>query len=143
MISLYRVLLALHVIAIISWMAGILYLFRLFVYHAQENLDAVKERFMVMERKLYQIITLPAMVVAFLLGIGMVYLQPYLLETHWFRLKVVLVLFLMGVTHWSGRILKDFARSQCKISSKTFRFLNEIPTLLMIGIVLLVILKPF
>ena len=143
MISFYRVLLALHVIAVISWMAGILYLFRLFVYHAQETENIVKQRFLVMENKLYRIITYPAMWVSLVLGTSMVVLQPFLLETLWFRWKAVLVVFLMGCTLWAGRIHQDFVQEQCKISSKKFRFLNEIPTLLMIGIVLLVILKPF
>ena len=143
MVSIYRFVLALHVIAVISWMAGILYLFRLFVYHAQETEELVKSRFKIMEKKLYRIITFPAMWVSLFLGVTMVALQPYLLETQWFQIKGVLVLSLMGVTLWGGKILTDFSRDTCKISSKAFRFLNEIPTLLMIGIVLLVILKPF
>lgn len=143
MISLYRIVLALHVIAIISWMAGILYLFRLFVYHAQETENIVKQRFMVMENKLYRIITYPAMWVSLALGTTMIGLQPFLLETHWFRLKLVLVVFLMGVTLWAGHLRHQLQDNTCKVSSKAFRFLNEIPTLLMIGIVLLVILKPF
>jgi putative membrane protein len=143
MVSLYRVFLAFHVIAVISWMAGILYLFRLFVYHAQETENVVKTRFIVMERKLYRFITVPAMLVSVALGLEMVSLQPYLLETHWFQTKAVLVVFLIGVTFWAGRIHRDLVSEKCRISSKTFRFLNEIPTLLMIGIVLLVILKPF
>jgi putative membrane protein len=143
MISLYRTILAFHVIAVISWMAGILYLFRLFVYHAQETESVVKQRFGVMENKLYNIITYPAMWVSLALGTTMVGLQPFLIETHWFRLKVVFVIFLMGVTLWAGNIRHQLQENRCKISSKAFRFLNEIPTLLMIGIVLLVILKPF
>lgn len=143
MISLYRVVLAFHVIAVISWMAGILYLFRLFVYHAQETETVVKNRFEIMERKLYRIITFPAMWASLLLGVLMVGLQPYLLQTHWFQTKFFLVLGLMSVTLWANRIHQDLVDNSCKISSKTFRFLNEIPTLLMIGIVLLVILKPF
>jgi len=143
MISLYRVVLALHVIAVISWMAGILYLFRLFVYHAQETESVVKDRFQVMENKLYRIITYPAMWVSLVLGTTMVALQPFLLETHWFRFKAVLVLALMGVTLWAGNLRHQLQEERCKISSRSFRFLNEIPTLLMIGIVLLVILKPF
>jgi len=143
MISLYRTVLALHVIAVISWMAGILYLFRLFVYHAAETENIVKQRFTIMENKLYRIITYPAMWVSLALGTTMIALQPFLLETHWFRLKVVLVITLMGVTLWAGNVRHQLQADNCKISSKAFRFLNEIPTLLMIGIVLLVILKPF
>ena len=143
MTSYYRIILAFHVIAIISWMAGILYLFRLFVYHAQETEAVVKERFSLMERKLYRIITFPAMWVSAFLGFSMVVFQPFLLETRWFYFKLFLVILLMGVTLWAGQIHYDLVNGRCKISSKTFRFLNEIPTLLMIGIVLLVILKPF
>jgi len=143
MISLYRFFLALHVIAVISWMAGILYLFRLFVYHAQETESVVKSRFTLMERKLYRIITFPAMWASLFFGIAMISLQPYLLETHWFQLKAGFVLGLIAVTLWANRIHLDLVAGTCKISSKTFRFLNEIPTLLMIAIVLLVILKPF
>ena len=141
--SLYRWVLAFHVIAVISWMAGILYLFRLFVYHAQETEAVVKERFSLMERKLYRIITFPAMWVSLFLGAAMVGLQPFLLETHWFHFKLFLVLLLIATTLWAGKVHADLVAQRCNISSKTFRFLNEVPTLLMIGIVLLVILKPF
>jgi putative membrane protein len=105
-------------------MAGILYLFRLFVYHAQETENVVKTRFIVMERKLYRFITVPAMLVSVALGLEMVSLQPYLLETHWFQTKAVLVVFLIGVTFWAGRIHRDLVSEKCRISSKTFRFLN-------------------
>jgi len=142
-ISWYRFILAVHVIAVISWMAGILYLFRLFVYHAAETETVVKTRFIVMEDKLYRIITYPAMWVSLVMGSAMVGLQPYFLETHWFKLKILLFLLLIGVTVWGGALRKQLAEEKCKISSKQFRFINEIPTLLMIGIVFLVILKPF
>lgn len=143
MISFYRLVLAFHVIAVISWMAGILYLFRLFVYHAQESESVVKQRFGVMENKLYKIITYPAMWVSLVLGTTMVALQPFLLETYWFRIKALLAFLLIGVTLWAGNLRSQLQDDSCKITSRTFRFLNEIPTLLMIGIVLLVILKPF
>lgn len=143
MISWYRFILAVHVIAVISWMAGILYLYRFFVYHADETEDVVKNRFVLMEDKLYRIITYPAMWVSLMMGSAMVGLQPYLLETHWFRLKIILFLLLIAVTLWAGSLRKQLSSGSCRISSRQFRFINEIPTLLMIGIVFLVILKPF
>jgi len=142
-ISWYRFILAVHVIAVISWMAGILYLFRLFVYHAAETEAVVKTRFIVMEDKLYRIITYPAMWVSLVMGSAMIGLQPYFLETYWFKLKIFLFLLLIGATLWGGALRKQLEEGKCKITSKQFRFINEIPTLLMIGIVFLVILKPF
>ena len=141
--TLYRTLLALHLIAVISWMAGILYLFRLFVYHAAETESVVKDRFKVMERKLYRIILMPAMVVALLLGIGMLVLNPILLQAPWMHLKLTFALTLIGVSHYAGRCLKEFEKGHRPHSERTFRILNEVPTLLMIFIVFLVILRPF
>ena len=139
----YRLFLALHVISIICWMAGILYLFRLFVYHAAESENVVKERFSLMESKLYRIITIPGMWASAFFGALMIYTAPYLLTQPWLHLKLTFVLLLMGTTLWAGRIHRDLVGGTCRLSSKTFRFLNEVPTLLMIFIVLLVILKPF
>lgn len=143
MIAHYKLFLAFHVIAIITWMAGILYLYRLFVYHAMETESVVKSRFVVMERKLYRFITLPSMWVAFALGVSMIALQPSLLSQAWLHAKLTLVVLLMVSTLAAGRIRVSLAQETCTISSKAFRFLNEFPTLLMIGIVLLVILRPF
>lgn len=139
----YKVILSIHIIAVISWMAGLLYLFRLFVYHASETENVVKQRFEVMEKKLYSIITVPAMLVALLMGLVMLYLQPSLLSQGWLHTKLLLVFFLIGITHMGGSYLKKFARGAHTPTHKAFRFLNEVPTLLMIGIVFLAILKPF
>jgi len=139
----YRWLLSIHIIAVISWMAGILYLFRLFVYHAEETVPVVKERFIVMEKKLLRIITLPAALVALGFGIAMLVLQPTLLQQPWMHGKLTLVVALLGMTHYAGKLRKQLERGECKKSGKFFRFANEVPTLLMIGIVLLVILRPF
>lgn len=143
MISLYRVLLAFHVIAVISWMAGILYLIRLFVYHAMETEAIVRTRFKEMERKLYTVITFPAMVVAVLLGLAMIGLQPGLLQMGWLHAKLTFVAALVGVTLYCGRLVYAFDRDVHHHTSRFYRFFNEVPTLLMIVIVLLVILKPF
>lgn len=140
---LYRTLMAFHVIAIISWMAGILYLFRLFVYHAAERESVVKERFALMERRLWSVITLPAMIVALLLGISMLALNPALLRMPWMHAKLGCVLLLIGVTLSSVPLRRDLAAGRSRRSERFFRILNEVPTLLMVAIVLFVILKPF
>lgn len=124
-------------------MAGILYLFRLFVYHAAETENVVKTRFKLMEQKLYRIITFPAMVAAFALGISMIASNPSLLQMPWMHSKIVLVVLLAGVTLYAGQCLKRFARDEVPGTEKFFRIINEIPTLLMMIIVFLVILKPF
>src|SRR3954463_270883 len=97
----YRLVLALHIISIISWMAGLLYLFRLFVYHAAEKEEVVKERFRMMEWRLYRIITMPAMVAAFVFGVTMLYLNPTLLRQPWMIAKLILVSLLIAVTHYA------------------------------------------
>ena len=124
-------------------MAGILYLMRLFVYHAAETESIVKERFKLMEQRLYRIITIPAMVVALVLGIAMLVINPSLPYLPWMQLKLVLVLLLMAVTIYAKKLKQDLATGTCSHSDKFFRVLNEVPTLLMIGIVFLVILRPF
>ena len=140
---LYRYLLAFHVVAIISWMAGILYLFRLFVYHAAETEAVVKSRFVVMERRLLRYITLPAALVALALGISMLALNPYLLHEHWMHAKLALVAGLLALTHLAGLWRKQLEAGTCRRSERFFRILNEVPTLLMIAIVILVIVRPF
>ena len=139
----YRLILALHIISIICWMAGILYLYRLFIYHTEETEQVVKSRFHIMETRLYKYITMPAMLASILFGGWMIVLQPGLLSQHWLHAKLTLVFFLIGSTHMGKMYIRKLNDGTCKVSSKTFRFLNEVPTILMIGIVLLVILRPF
>lgn len=143
MVNSYRIFMALHIISVISWMAGILYLYRLFIYHTEETLDVVKERFVVMEERLYRIITRPAMYLSIFFGGLMVWENPSLLTLHWFHVKLFLALLLIGMTLLSVPFRKKLQTGQSQVSSKTFRILNEVPTLLMIGIVFLVILKAF
>lgn len=140
---LYRIVMSLHIVAVISWMAGTLYLIRLFVYHAAEKERVVKERFVMMEDKLYRIITVPAMVVAFGLGLTMLILNPILWKAPWMHAKLFFVLCLIGVTVYSGKVLREFRAGSSPHPEKFFRLFNELPTLLMIFIVFLVILKPF
>lgn len=138
----YRLFLALHVVSIISWMAGILYLIRLFVYHAAEKEEVVRSRFKVMEYRLYRYITVPAMISSFIFGGLMLALNPVLFSFSWMQSKLVLVVILMWSTLRSGHYLRLFADDKNVKSERFFRFFNELPTLLMLAIVLLVILKP-
>ena len=143
MFSIYRLILALHIISVISWMAGILYLLRLFVYHTSETEAVVKQRFEVMERRLYIIITLPAQFFALAMGVIMILLNPTLLQQGWMHAKLTAVIALMGVTHYAGHIRRRLEQKATVPNSTFFRVLNEIPTLLMIAIIFLVILRPF
>jgi protoporphyrinogen IX oxidase len=139
-----NLLLSLHIVAVISWMAGILYLYRLLVYHAAEKEPVVRARFEVMERRLYRAITMPAMIAAIVAGIGMIALDPrYYRGAHWLHVKLTLVVGLIAATVYAGREVKRAARGEALGAERRYRVLNEVPTLLMIGIVLLVILKPF
>lgn len=134
---------ALHVIAIISWMAGLLYLPRLFVYHAQTTVSsASSETFKVMERRLFRFIMTPAMLVAWLTGLLLVWLGGYLADG-WLHAKLVLVIGLTFSHVHLGRLAAQFAVDKNEKSQKYFRIINEVPTLIMVGIVILVIVKPF
>jgi putative membrane protein len=124
-------------------MAGILYLLRLFVYHAEETESLVKSRFEIMERRLLRYITVPAMIAALVFGVWMLYLNPPLLRQGWLHAKLTFVVLLMGVTLYSHRLRIQLAAGTCRKTSVFFRVLNEVPTLLMILIVILVIVRPF
>jgi len=141
--SLYRILLALHIVGIICWMAGVLYLLRLYVYHAAEKVDVVKERFTVMENRLYRFITLPAMTVSLILGAGLIFVSPFFLQQGWLHAKLLFVVLLVGVTHMAGKWGRELQAGTSTKSEKFFRIANEVPTVLMILIVFLVIFKPF
>lgn len=124
-------------------MAGILYLFRLFVYHAEETENLVKDRFKVMEEKLARIIMLPAMLVALLMGIVMLAMNPELFKNGWMHAKLLFVAGLLFMTHYAGTLRVQLRDGTCRHSGKFFRIMNEVPTLLMILIIFLVILRPF
>ncbi len=140
---LYLWLKALHVIAIIAWMAGMLYLPRLFVYHCDALPGSVQsETFKVMERRLLRAIINPAMAAAWVLGLWLAWSGNFL-SAPWLYGKLVLVLAMSGVHGMLARWMKDFATDRNRHSQKFFRIMNEVPTLLMIGIVILVVVKPF
>ena len=140
---LYLWLKALHVIAVIAWMAGMLYLPRLFVYHADTQKGSIQsETFKIMERRLLKAIINPAMIVTWVLGLYLVWDGGWY-TSGWLHAKVLLVLILSGLHGVYVRRLKDFAADKNTRPAKYYRILNEVPTLLMIGIVILVIVKPF
>ena len=143
--TLYPWIKAIHVIAVISWMAGMLYLPRLFVYHASLPPDAASsaqsETFKVMERRLMKAIMNPAMIVTWLLGLFLVW-QSGFYASGWMQAKFALVLAMSGCHGWFSRMVKDFAADRNARTHRFYRMVNEVPTLLMVAIVILVIVKP-
>ncbi|MED5612054.1 protoporphyrinogen oxidase HemJ [Pseudomonas sp. JH-2] len=134
---------ALHIVAVVCWFAGLFYLPRLFVYHAMSEDAASRERFQVMERKLYRGIMGPSMVLTILLGAWMLYLTPAWLSQGWMHAKLTLVVLLIGYHHACGAMLKRFARGENRRSHVFFRWFNEVPVLFLLAIVILVVVKPF
>lgn len=134
---------ALHIIAVISWMAGMLYLPRLFVYHASEEVGSpVSEKLKIMEFKLLKVIINPAMMVTW--GAGLWLMFSGLVDlAGWFWVKFVLVLAMSGAHGWLSKSQKRFSADENQLSEKQWRMANEIPTVLMIGIVIMVIVRPF
>jgi protoporphyrinogen IX oxidase len=140
---LYDWLKAFHVIAIIAWMAGMLYLPRLFVYHADtENGSVRSETFKIMERRLLKAIINPAMIVAWVLGLYLV-VEGGWWRSGWMHAKFLLVIAMSAVHGLYARWLKDFAEDRNTRPARFYRIWNEVPTVLMIVIVILVIVKPF
>lgn len=139
----YEWLKAFHVIAVIAWMAGMLYLPRLFVYHCDaEPGSRQSETFKVMERRLLKAIINPAMTVAWLLGVWLAYDSGYYLSG-WFHAKLALALVMSGLHGWLVGRVRDFAADRNRHSARFYRIINEVPTVLMVAIVILVVVKPF
>ena len=139
---------AFHIIAVIAWMAGMLYLPRLFVYHcAAERGSVQSETFKVMERRLLRAIINPAMIATYVFGLWLAWLGPDSrygwFASGWLWAKVVLVLALSAAHGLCVRWMKDFAADRNRHSAVFYRIINEVPTVLMVLIVLLVVLKPF
>jgi protoporphyrinogen IX oxidase len=141
----YLVLKSLHVVSIISWMAGILYVFRIFVYATESGYqqEAVASLLCTMARRLYRYITIPAMILSWVFGLAMLGMQTDFMKTGWFLTKFASVLVLTGTTLYAGTIVKKIVQKQPLPTSKAMRIMNEVPTLLMILIVFMVILKAF
>ena len=139
----YEWLKAFHVIAIIAWMAGMLYLPRLFVYHCDaEPGSKQSETFKVMERRLLKAIIIPAMIVSWALGLWLAWKGGWQ-TSGWFHAKLILALLLSGLHGFLVRWVRDFAADRNQHSKKFYRIINEVPTIIMIGMVILVVVKPF
>jgi putative membrane protein len=139
----YHWLLAFHIIAVIAWMAGMLYLPRLFVYHCEADPGSRQsETFKVMERRLLKAIINPAMIVTWVLGLWLAWSGGWF-SAPWFHTKLVLVLGMMGVHGILSKYVREFAADKRRKSAKYFRIINEIPTVLLILIVILAVVKPF
>ncbi|WP_375741596.1 protoporphyrinogen oxidase HemJ [Pseudomonas boanensis] len=140
---LYLWLKALHIIAIVCWFAGLFYLPRLFVYHAMSEDAASRERFIIMERKLYRGIMGPSMIATLVFGLWMLYLNTSLFSQGWLHAKLTLVVLLIGYHHACGSLLKRFSRGENRRSHVFYRWFNEVPVLFLIAIVIMVVVKPF
>ena len=139
----YLLFKSLHLIAVISWMAGLLYLPRIFVYHSENNNEIITTVFKTMERKLFYYIMTPAMVLSWLFGLALLHeIGINQLINLWLQLKLILVT-LMTIYHfYLGHLLYKFKLNQNEKTSKFYRFINEIPTLLLIFIIFIVVFKP-
>ncbi len=139
----YLLFKSLHLIAVISWMAGLLYLPRIFVYHSENNNEIISTVFKTMEKKLFYYIMTPAMVLSWLFGLILIYEVGFeQLTSLWLQLKLILVLFLTVYHFYLGSLLNHFRLDQNKKTSKFYRYINEIPTLFLILIVFIVVFKP-
>ena len=138
----YLLFKSLHLIAVISWMAGLLYLPRIFVYHSENSNEVVTTVFKTMERKLYNYIMTPAMILSWVFGLILIHEIGFQqLANLWLQLKLVLVSFLTAYHFYLGSLLNQFKLDQNRKTSKFYRYINEIPTLLLILIIFIVILE--
>ena len=141
--NLYLLFKSLHLIAVISWMAGLLYLPRIFVYHAEASQESQKDVFKTMERKLYNYIMMPAMLLSWLFGVLLIHSLGFnIFMELWMQIKIVSVLTLTYYHFLLGKYLNDFAIDNNSKSSKFYRIMNEVPTILLIVVVFVVVFKP-
>ena len=142
--NIYLTYKALHLIAVISWMAGLLYLPRIFVYHTENQSDKnISNIFKTMERKLYFYIMTPAMLISWIFGILLIGSIGFdQLSTYWLKTKLILVVLLTLYHFYLGNFLNKFKMDLNTKSSKFFRFFNEVPTILLILIIFIVVFKP-
>lgn len=136
-------ILALHIIFLVAWFAGLFYLPRLFVYHAEATDSISIERFKVMERKLYYFIMTPSAILATAFGISLLFYNlPYYMHSGWMHVKLTFVAILWVYHIYCGKLLANFKADNNRRSSKFFRFYNEAPAVLLIVIVIMVVVKP-
>ena len=134
---------SLHLISVVSWMAGLLYLPRIFVYHSEASHESQKDIFKIMEKKLYNYIMMPAMLLSWLFGILLLHsITLSVLFELWMQIKIVAVIILTYYHFTLGKYLNDFAIDKNKKTSKFFRIYNEIPTIVLIVVIFTVIFKP-
>ncbi len=139
----YLLFKSLHLIAVISWMAGLLYLPRIFVYHSEASHDSQKTVFKTMERKLYNYIMMPAMLLSWLFGLLLIHNLGFSIFLElWMQIKIILVIILTIYHFLLGKYLEEFALDNNNKSSKYFRIINEVPTIILIVVVFIVIYKP-
>ncbi|WP_438997588.1 protoporphyrinogen oxidase HemJ [Candidatus Puniceispirillum sp.] len=140
----YEIIKALHIISVISWMVGLLYLPRLFVYHANAPLGSVQaETFKVMERRLLKAIMNPAMIASFIFGLWMIALNHTLIYELWFIIKFVCVILMAGCHGKFSKMRRLLENDEKPLSSNAYRIWNEVPTVLMITIIVMAVVKPF
>lgn len=138
---------ALHIVGIVAWFAGMFYLPRLFVYHAETNEQPepartiLQQQYQIMEKRLYRIIMTPALVLTVAMAIGMLVINPDLLKDTWLHVKLSLVLILIGYHHFCSRLMKEMAAGKFRFTGQQFRWFNEFPTVLFVVVVLLAVFK--
>jgi protoporphyrinogen IX oxidase len=138
---------AFHLIGVVVWFAGLFYLVRLFVYHAEAEAQPepaksiLKTQYEIMEKRLYDIITTPGMIVTVAMAIGLISTEPEILKSGWLHIKLSFVALLLLYHFYCGRIMKKLQKGECKWTGQQFRALNEAPTLLLVVIVLLAVFK--
>jgi len=138
---------AFHIVGIVVWFAGLFYMVRLFVYHVEANEQPEPDRtilqkqYQIMEKRLYSIITTPGMVVTVVMAIAMLILAPDLLKETWLHVKLTLVALLIGYHHYCARLMKQMAAGKFTWGSQQLRWLNEVPTIFLVVIVLLAVFK--
>ena len=141
--NLYLLFKSLHLIAVISWMAGLLYLPRIFVYHSEAEDKSQKTVFKIMERKLYNYIMMPAMMLSWLFGVLLIHSLSFSVFSElWVQIKIISVVILTYYHFTLGKYLNDFAIDNNQKSPKFFRIYNEIPTIILIVVIFIVIFKP-
>lgn len=147
MIMAYLWFKAFHIIGVVVWFAGLFYLVRLFIYHVEAEAQPepaqsiLKDQYLIMEKRLYNIITTPGMAVTVTMAIGLLVSQPDWLHNRWLHLKLSLVVLLVAYHFFCGRLMRQLEAGTCRWGSKQLRALNEAPTLLLVAIVLLAVFK--
>ena len=139
----YLLFKSLHIISVISWMAGLLYLPRIFVYHSEASHESQKDIFKIMERKLYNFIMMPAMILSWVFGLLLIHSLGFSIFSElWMQIKTVLILALTHYHFYLGKCVRLFSNNENKKSSKFYRIINEVPTVMLIIIIFLVVFKP-